>query len=173
MINIIAAETETHIEQARTLAREYVGWLLDSIRVYYPQVDTTIFAAEHKYDDVSKKIPGDNMSPDGRLLLALDGDHAAGVIALGKLSDTICEMRTLFVRPAYRGTGLGKKLAQAVIDQARQIGYDTMRLDTLGFLDSALGLYRSLGFRSIEPYAEVSEAIKPYVHFLELDLSQP
>lgn len=95
-----------------------------------------------------------------------------GCVALGKLSDTICEMRTLFVRPAFRGTGMGKQLVEAVLHEAREIGYTHMRLDTLSFMDSALSLYRSLGFHDIEPYRDVSDSLKQRICFLETNLTE-
>ncbi|MBX3063097.1 MAG: GNAT family N-acetyltransferase [Anaerolineae bacterium] len=170
MFNIIQAESETHTREAIQLTKEYVDWMIATIPEKFPGMNIADMLEEHSYDDVRKKIPGDNVPPYGRLLIALNEDRAAGMIALGKLSDSICEMRTLFVRPDFRGTGIGRRLAQAVIDEARKIGYSTMRLDTLGFMDSALGLYRSLGFRSIDPYLDVSPELKQYVRFLELDL---
>ena len=80
-------------------------------------------------------------------------------------------MRTLFVRPAFRGMGVGKKLAEAAISEAHGLGYDYVRLDTLGFMDSALKLYRSLGFYDIAPYHNMSVSLKQYICFLEMHLT--
>jgi ribosomal protein S18 acetylase RimI-like enzyme len=100
-----------------------------------------------------------------------DGD-ACGCVALGKLTKTIGEMRTLFVRPAYRGMGVGKKLARASLHAARDFGYRYVRLDTLAFMNSALTLYRSLGFYEIAPYRDISASLKQHICFLELKLSK-
>jgi len=80
-------------------------------------------------------------------------------------------MRTLFVRPAYRGLGVGKKLAEASLSAARKFGYSTVRLDTLAFMHSAQNLYRSLGFYDIPAYRDISLSLKQHICFFELKLS--
>ena len=172
MIEIVSAQAGDALEHVITLSQEYVTWMLAEIRVQYPDLDIGEFTSEHDYDDVRRKFPGDHVPPDGCLLLALDSDQVCGCVALGRLTDTVAEMRTLFVRPSCRGKGVGKLLAQASLNEARKFGYRTVRLDTLGFMASALGLYRSLGFRDIAPYREVSESLRQYICFLELDLGQ-
>lgn len=114
-------------------------------------------------------MPGDYAAPDGRLLLAEEGGELAGCIALRKLSDGICEMKRLFLRPAFRGQGLGRVLVESVIDEARKLGYTYMRLDTIpGPMDNAIALYQSMGFAEIGAYNENPvEGAK----FMELNLS--
>ncbi len=90
--------------------------------------------------------------PEGALILAsVDGENA-GCVAMYKLSEDICEMKRLYVRDAYRGLGLGKKLVAAVIESAKNAGYRAIRLDTLTSMTAAQHLYLSLGFYDIEPY---------------------
>lgn len=104
------------------------------------------------------------------LYLAIENDQVAGCIALRKIGEQICEMKRLYVRPQFRGSGLGRKLTERIIADARAIGYASLRLDTMpGKMDQAIVLYRSLGFKDIAPYYE-----NPYedVAYMELELCE-
>jgi len=121
-------------------------------------------------------LPGAYAPPSGRLWLALarESSHsspaAAGCVALRALSDGVCELKRLYVRPAFRGHGIGRALTVEAIEEARSLGYRAMRLDTAAFLPAANRLYAELGFREIAPYYPVPPAMLPVTIFLELRL---
>ena len=139
MLKLIQAESVDEVAQARELFLEYAAAL---------GVDLCF----QNFDEELATLPGEYAPPDGRLLLAVDGAQAVGCVALRKIDTDTCEMKRLYVRPVFRGQGLGKRLALAIIEEARRIGYSRMRLDTLPSMRQAITAYRSLGFKTIEPY---------------------
>ena len=115
-------------------------------------------------------LPGNYAPPEGRLLLALQNGKPAGCVALRPLEPAVCEMKRLYVRPAFRAHGIGRILIDRVVQEARQAGYQQMRLDTLPSMTAAQALYRRLGFQEIAPYRNnpIGGAV-----FLELQLDRP
>jgi len=134
------AETPTQIAQARELFLEYAKSLGFSL-------------CFQNFDKELAGLPGDYGIPEGRLLLAEYDGQLAGCVALHKLEPGICEMKRLYLRPQFRGKRLGRALAGHIITEARQIGYQCMRLDTVEpVMRDAVAMYRRIGFREIAPY---------------------
>jgi putative acetyltransferase len=159
-ISLISVEASTQlIEPAREILREY-------------GLSLAIDLCFQNFDAELALLPGEYASPRGKMLLALVGDALAGCAALRPLADVdyanACEMKRLYVRPAFRRFGLGRVLAEALIDEARKLGYSVMLLDTLDEMESARELYSTLGFEEIAPY--YFNPI-PGAHYLKADLS--
>jgi ribosomal protein S18 acetylase RimI-like enzyme len=153
-MQIIEAHPSEHLTTVRELFLEYANSI---------EVDLCF----QSFDRELAELPGGYAPPGGRLLLAMDGATAAGCVALRKIGDGICEMKRLYVGPAFRRRGLGRSLATAVIEAARQTGYERMRLDTLASMKEAIALYESLDFRRIEPYYHIPSGCAV---FMELKL---
>jgi ribosomal protein S18 acetylase RimI-like enzyme len=154
-MKLIQAESLEEVRSTRELFEEYAAWLgLD--------------LCFQNFDKELAELPGDYVPPSGRLFLAIENDQIAGCVAVRKIADDTCEMKRLYVRPAFRGLGLGRRLIETVIDVAREIGYQRMRLDTLpGKMDQAIAMYCSLGFKNIKPYYDNPVA---GAAFMELEL---
>jgi putative acetyltransferase len=138
-MRVVDGHTDERLPAVRALFEEYAASL---------EVDLSF----QGFDSELAELPGDYVPPTGRLLLALDGDAAAGCVALRRYEPAVCEMKRLYVRPAFQGTGLGRRLAEAIVEAGREAGYESMRLDTLPTMAAARGLYRSLGFEEIDAY---------------------
>jgi len=140
MAQIRRAQSPADLDAARQLFREYV--------------DSLNFALDFQdFEREMENLPGPYAPPDGTILLAQANDEPAGVVAVQPLDeDGVCEMKRLYVRPEHRNEGVGRRLAEAILDVARDLGYNVMRLDTVASMAAARSLYRSLGFEERSPY---------------------
>jgi ribosomal protein S18 acetylase RimI-like enzyme len=131
---------------------EALAAAVELFRAYAASLDVDL--AYQDFDAEMAEMPGKYAPPSGELLLARDGaGNPLGCVALRPLGkDGVCEMKRLYVSPEGRGTGVGKKLVEAVVGEAERIGYREMRLDTLPSMTEATGLYRASGFEPIQPY---------------------
>ena len=154
MIELRQASSPAEIEAVRGLFREYERWV----------DEPCCFAS---FEQELAALPGDYAAPGGRLFLAQEADTAAGCAALRRLDAQSGEMKRLYVRPAFQGRGLGRRLAEAVIAAAREAGCARLLLDTLPKMASAIALYRALGFAPRGPY---SAQPTPGAIFFELRL---
>jgi ribosomal protein S18 acetylase RimI-like enzyme len=160
-VDIVPAESPEQLADARLLFQEYAAAL--GVDLCFQNFDAELAA-----------LPGEYAPPGGVLLLALVDGQLAGCGALRGLPDAdypnACEMKRLYVRPAFRRFGLGRLLAEALMDQATQAGYSSLLLDTLDDMEAARGLYVSLGFEEIPPYY-----FNPIAgaHYLKADLDVP
>ena len=161
---IIQPSTPEHFEAFRGLLREWFDFLVNDagIDMGYQSIEAELAG-----------LPGAFGPPRGRMWLAYDdADQAVGSVALRPMPDDgACELKRLYVRPAQRGTGLGRALTLQAIKEARAMGYVLMRLDTGTFLDASRRLYASLSFVETGPYYEVPPDVLRVTVFMELRLS--
>jgi ribosomal protein S18 acetylase RimI-like enzyme len=154
-LTIVPAESAEQLDAIRRLLLEY--WENRKLETY-------VF----NFDQELAGLPGNYAPPDGRLFLAQWENQPAGCVALRKLEPDICEMKRLYLSPKFRGKGIGRILAEFIIQEARTMGYQKMRLDTIqSNMQEAIALYRQLGFKEIAPYRLNP---LPGVVFMELTL---
>jgi N-acetylglutamate synthase-like GNAT family acetyltransferase len=127
------------IEKAKSLIREYITWL--NIDLSFQDIDTEMDSFPEKYRE-----------PEGSFIVARDGEALVGCVGLKKLETGICEMKRLFVSDTHKSRGVGKRLVESILEEAKAKGYRKMRLDTLSRMQSAISLYTKFGFHPIDSY---------------------
>ncbi|MBC8028744.1 MAG: GNAT family N-acetyltransferase [Pyrinomonadaceae bacterium] len=155
-MDLIQVASDEDVRSVQQLFEEYSAWL--GVNLCFQNFEKELV-----------DLPGEYVPPSGRLLLAKENDQVAGCVALRQIGEGIGEMKRLYVRPEFRGKGLGRTLTETIIEAAREIGYQRLRLDTLpGKMDQAIAMYRSLGFKDIEKYYD-----NPYdtAAYMELTLT--
>jgi len=142
-VQFIVPKTPEELNMLRGVIREYANAL---------QIDLCFQGFETELAE----LPGEYAAPRGALLMATVGQELAGCCALRPLDavdyPNACEMKRLYVRPGFRRTGIGRQLAEAILDCARVAGYAYVLLDTLNEMENARALYQDLGFEEIPPY---------------------
>jgi putative acetyltransferase len=139
VLKIVPATTAQDLADVRTLFGEYAGLVAEAL-------------CFQNFDQELEALPGPYVAPGGVLLIARNGAVAAGCAGLRRIDHATGEMKRMYVRERYRGGGLGRRLAVAVIEEARKRGHERIVLDTLPKLSTAIALYRDLGFRECKPY---------------------
>ncbi|MBI5031026.1 MAG: GNAT family N-acetyltransferase [Chloroflexi bacterium] len=174
MLSLVPVETEQQKLQACTLIEEYLQWINQGAqREYGIQFDIDSMIAADLSDE--KFNP-----PFGRFYLVESDGQTAGVGCLKRIDQKVAEIQRMYIRPEFRGKKIGRLLVERLIADARDIGYQKLRLESLKFLTTAHTLYRSVGFQDIDPYAgnsmrnyQVDEIVTAYqanAVFMEMDL---
>jgi len=166
MVQVIHVDPVTHREAVAALFTEYLTWLNHSLQISYGFGFDVPTAVEDNLHSLEKFLP-----PHGHMLLALTNEDFAGIACLRQLDLNVCEVKRMFVRPTYRGQGIGRILLQALLNEARGHGFTSIRLDSARFMLDAHALYRSFGFTDIPPYPE--SEVPPQLHADWLFMARP
>jgi len=165
-----SARSKDDYQQVAALMRAFIEWHgerhaadRDIVESYF---DPVAFSEE------LANLPGEFAEPRGRLLVADDDGRIAGCVALRDLGGGACEMKRMFVYPEFHGRGVGQLLGRAIVGEAKAIGYRKMMLDTGPAQREAQALYHKLGFVDVEPYYDLSEELRNWLVFMELNLTE-
>lgn len=168
MVEVLVPSSPEQLDQVRDLIRAFVTWHrerhVQDLRLIDDYFDADAF--EHEL----RTLPGKYAPPGGALLFARVAGEPAGCVALRRIDAQACEMKRMFLYPAFQGRGIGRALGEAIIRAGRAAGYSVMRLDTSVRQTEAQALYQKLGFRRIEPYYELPAALREWLVFMELAL---
>lgn len=160
--------THQQIEEVRLLMRSFKQWHKESNSSENKLIDQ--YFDPVKFGNEISSLPGELVPPHGQLLYATWDNEPAGCVAVRGLDENICEMKKMFVHTKFHGKGLGRALAEEIFQVARAMKYQYMRLDTSVGQSQAIGLYKRLGFKVIDPYYELPEELRNWLVFMELEL---
>lgn len=169
MIEVMHATTQQQLDDLRGLIRAFVDWHRERHAADTALIDAYFNAKA--FEEELAGLPGKYGPPGGLLLLASLDSRPAGCVALRALEADTAEMKRMFVRLEYQGKGVGRALSEALIREARAMGYSRMRLDTSVRQVEALTLYERMGFVRIDPYYDVAPALAKWLVFMELRLT--
>jgi GNAT superfamily N-acetyltransferase len=167
MVTISQVESQDDHNDVRELLFEYLSWATDQAKELYNEVVDVDEMLDHSMSEINLFSP-----PSGRLLLAREEVVAAGVAFMKTIREDTCEIKRMYVRPAYRGKKIGRNLLNQLIQDAKEIGCSKILLDSAQFMREAHSLYRSVGFKDIElyPETEMSEDFQEHMVYMELEL---
>jgi GNAT superfamily N-acetyltransferase len=168
MLDVHVPTSAADLDHVRDLMRAFIGWHRGRHQEDLALIDSYFDAAAFEAELAA--LPGKYAPPGGLLLLATVEGVPAGCVALRGIDATRCEMKRMFVYPAYHGRGVGRALGEVVLGAGRAAGYRTMLLDTSIRQAEAQALYRRLGFREVAPYYELSEELRDWLVFMERQL---
>jgi GNAT superfamily N-acetyltransferase len=165
---IYPAKTPSDFEAFAVLVGEYLSWC--RTRYQHDAWFVEQVFGHQALDQELKHLATAYGPPNGRTLLVRSDDQVSAGGAFRRLADGSCEMKRLYVAERFKGRGIGRRLAEALIDAARMDGFELMRLDTGNLLTEAITLYRKLGFKDCTPHLEYPQKLLPYLVFMELPL---
>ena len=167
MIQFIQATSKEDFIKVKELFIEYMEWVLENLSEEYGITFDVRELVSQDMDNIEIFSP-----PHGRLLLVTVDSNVVGLSCLRNIGDGIGEIKRMYIQPKFRGKGYGKGLMEYLYQEAKKIGYHSLRLDSVNFMKAAHGLYRSFGFKEREPYpeSEIPEEIHEYWVFMELEL---
>ncbi|MGA8245794.1 MAG: GNAT family N-acetyltransferase [Nocardioides sp.] len=167
-MDIQDAESDEDLDEVRRLCRSFLTWHRERHTGDAHLIDA--YFDEAAWERELAGLPGSYGPPDGSLLLAREAELALGCVGAKRLDLESCEMKRMFVAPIARGRGVGRALAEHLLDRVRAAGYRRMYLDTSIRQEEALALYRDLGFVEVAPYYDVPEELRDWLVFLRLEL---
>ena len=171
MTTIVQPTSADELDAVRALMRDFIAWHQVRHAEHIDLVNKYFNGAE--FEEELAGLPGKYSPPKGQLLLAINDDMPAGCVALRQIDSSTCEMKRMFVREGFQGLGTGFALANAIIEEAKKLGYKRMVLDSGAKQIEAHTLYRKVGFTDISPYYSLPDDLADWLVFMGLDLTQP